>query len=313
MSRVGIDFSVRWWRVFSLGLWFACAIAFAQDEPGESPSKSAIAAQERPGVSTGLGEMALSRLYPEAAVWLELEEGDRALGLLNPEQTLPAKGALLILADAGGTAASGVSGSLAQHLAERGWAVLTVGLDAPSTSLQRLLASRQALTGKQSENATGEASSVMIDVMEADGDGGPEAAYRNRVGRILEAGLTELANREYDNIALLGVGRASNHIVALSQGGQNLRAMIWVAPVFYPGDEAVLATRLGEVGVPAVLELYNSPVEGEVPGRRRELRLLRAGLENFVRQPVVLQQPPSAQDGQSLASRIDAWLQSLER
>ncbi|AOY90346.1 hypothetical protein BKP64_17275 [Marinobacter salinus] len=295
--------------VFLLGVWFAWSGAWAQEESAKGLAGTATGAQERSGVSTGLGELALSRAYPDAAVWLDLEEGDRALGLFHPERELPAKGALLVLADAGETAASGVSGSLAEHLADRGWAVLTVGLDAPSPTIQRLLERPPEVVEKSPGD--GEASSVMIDVMESESaEGGAEAAYRDRVRRVLEAGVTELADREYGKVALVGIGRASNHLVALSEVQQNLRAMIWVAPVFYPRDEATLVSRLGEGNAPPLLELYDSVSVDSAPGRQWALNLLRAGLENFVHQPAALHQPLSAQDGQSLASRINGWLKT---
>lgn len=143
MQRFEICRPVVFW-FFILALMFAMpSTSFGQDEAdqasGAEDSAPATESASRSLIWTGTGERSLTQTFPEAAVWLELEEGDRALGLFYPEARLPARGAVLVLSDEGETAASGVTGALAAGLASRGWAVLTLGLESPSPVLSDVL------------------------------------------------------------------------------------------------------------------------------------------------------------------------------
>jgi len=296
-----------------LGLCFACSVTVsvmaAETEP-KAGIEAGTVAPARSGVLTGLGESALSRTYPEAAVWLNLDDDDRVLGLLFAERTLPAKGALMILPEVGETAASGIAGSLAQRLADKGWAVLTVGLEAPSSSLRTLLERKPDVPKAASETGTGDAASVEVDVRVDNPAGEREVVYRERIQKTLQAGLTTLVSRGYENPALLAVGRASNYITDMPPAGQDLRAMIWVAPAFYPRDQARLVRDLGARSVPAVLELYDSQLASHPSGKQRAVMLHQAEVTDYERQPVALSYPPSIQGAPALANRIDAWLLS---
>ncbi|MDK9556392.1 DUF3530 family protein [Marinobacter sp. M216] len=283
-------------------LWLAGTLVMADEDSPAAP------APDRSGFTTGLGEMELSQSFPGAAIWLELEDGDRALGLFYPEREPPAEGALVLLADVGGNAASGLVGGLRAQLIKRGWAVLAVGLPAPSPKLQQAMEASPD-DGEPASDDDGDVSAVMIDVMASPDGESPEQRYRRRVQQSLEAAVDILASRGYDRPVLLGVGRASGHLVAVQQSLPNPGRMIWVAPAFYPRDAATLTEDLA-VGGPGILELYASRrgSDDEVPRRWTDLR--RAGVGAYERQPVSLQQPPSAQDAPAVAGRIDAWLRS---
>ncbi|WP_372998973.1 DUF3530 family protein [Marinobacter sp.] len=303
---------------FALALMFglvSTAFAQEQDEPEDGASEQAASDSgplNRSLVWTGAGERSLSQQFPEAAVWLELEEGDRALGLLYPEARSPARGAVLVLSDEGETAASGVAGQLAAGLASRGWAVLTLGLESPSPVLQQILmrpvVERPATEADAGDPAPTE--SVMIDVMASESADDLEARYRNRISQALEAGLALLVERGYETPALLGIGRAGIHVTNHLLDGADASALVWVAPQFYPADRQELSDRLESLDK-ALLELQPSEAGGKEPDWSVGKMLLRAGVEGFERQPVPWFNPPSEGLGDAVASRVAAWLESL--
>lgn len=319
MSVPGNSLEIKKWLcvITALILCFAGPLAVAANaadngaKTGAEPGTAAgVITPSRPGVLTGLGELALSQAYPDEAVWLSIGDDEQVLGLLLAERVLPVRGALMILPEEGATAASGVAGGLAEQLANRGWAVLTVGLEAPSLQLQKLMERKPEVTEASAETSADEDTPMKVDV-KAEGDTGePETAYRERVQKTVQAGLSALVDRGYETPALLAVGRASNYITALPSAGTGVRAMIWVAPDFYPRDKASLADNVKTSGVPAVLELYDAQIAGQVSGKRRAVALRQAGVSGYERQPVAIHQPPSVQDAPALANRIDAWLLS---
>lgn len=285
------------------------AVAAANGE--ESASLGATTATTiRPAVATELADNALSRLRPEAAVWLELDSGGRTLGLFYPEQDPPANGALVILADVGDNAAAGVADELSRHLTAKGWSVLAVGLPAPSPPLQRYLEAQPEPADEEAKEDSSDDSSVMIDVMASPTGENPEQVYRNRVRQSLAAAAAVLTERGYDQPALVGLGRASSHLMATDGELQGAPALIWVAPEFYPRDAAALADTLTSGGEVAILELYASRGEANAASQRRWADLRRAGVEQLDRQPVAISRPLSAHGAGTLAGRIDAWLKT---
>lgn len=292
------------------------AVAATDGEEPASPGAT-TATTIRPAVATDLADNALSRLRPEAAVWLELEGGGRTLGLFYPEKKPPANGALVILADVGDNAAAGVADELSRRLTAMGWSVLAVGLPEPSPPLQRYLEAQSepadAAAKDGAEEAEGNSSddtSVMIDVIASPSGENPEQVYRNRVRQSLAAAAAVLTGRGYDQPVLVGLGRASSHLAETSGELQNSPALIWVAPEFYPRDAAALADKLTSGGEVAILELYASRGEASAASLRRWADLRRAGVEQLDRQPVAISRPLSAHGAGALAGRIDAWLKA---
>jgi hypothetical protein len=304
-------------RFVFLALMFAVpSITLGQEQgeqAGETEGSAAPATESasRALVWTGTGERSLNQSFPEAAVWLALEEGDRALGLFYPETRLPARGAVLVLSDEGETAASGVTGALAAGLASRGWAVLTLGLESPSPVLSEILM-RPVVEKSQAEADSEEqqaSESVMIDVMASESAGDLEASYRRRINQMLEAGLALLVERGYEAPAVLGVGRASIHVTNHVLEGGNASALVWVAPQFYPVDRSDLPERLESLGS-ELLELYPSGNDDNQGEWSMGMRLRRAGISGLERQPVPWLTPAPGTLGDMVASRVAAWLET---
>lgn len=291
--------------------------ALAQEPAGESPPAvpEKAGALDRPLLWTGSGEQALSQAFPDSAVWLELESGERALALFHPETRLPPFGAVVVLADVGHTAASGVTSALAESLAGRGWAVLALGLEAPSPVLRSILMQPVAepLTDRaDTDEAGAPAQSVMIDVMAPEKVDDLEQRYRSRVSQALGAAVAVLAERGYRAPALVGIGEAAGHVAGHALEHSEARAVIWVAPRFYPSDRQTLPERLGALR-PPLLELYPSRGASNAgfPEPTIGFALRRDGVGNIARQPIPWLQPPLPVLGDTVASRIASWLASL--
>ena len=307
--------------VFILVVMFAVpstTLGQAEDEQAgeaEDPATPASETASRSLVWTGSGERALNQAFPEAAVWLQLEEGDRALGLFYPEARLPARGAVLILSDEGETAASGVTGTLAAGLAARGWAALSLGLESPSPVLNEFLM-RPVVEPPAAEAGADQGASsdsVMIDVMaSAESVDDLEARYRSRINQTLQAGLALLRERGYEAPAIVGVGRASIYVTNRLLEGGEADALVWVAPRFYPADRPDLPERLASLGT-ELLELYPSGAVDADADWSMGMRLRRAGLSGFERQPIPWMTPAPESLGDGVASRVAAWLESRER
>ncbi|TYC57188.1 DUF3530 family protein [Marinobacter sp. BW6] len=304
------------WVFAFVSLFTLTSTAFGQEQGGpadetEGTTAPASESASRSLVWTGTGERSLSQTFPEAAVWLELEENERALGLFYPEARLPARGAVLVLSDEGETAASGVTGSIATGLASRGWAVLTLGLEAPSPVLTEVLM-RPALEEPAAEPGAVEqeaSESVMIDVMASENADDLEERYRGRISQALQAGLAMLVERGYEASAVLGVGRASIHVTNYLLEGADADALIWVAPQFYPVDQPELPERLASLGT-VLLELYPSGAVDNPTDWNMGMRLRRAGMSGFERQPIPWLSPAPVGLGDGVASRVAAWLES---
>ncbi|HBX40370.1 MAG TPA: DUF3530 domain-containing protein [Marinobacter adhaerens] len=308
---------VFWFFVLAL-MCVAPSITLGQEESGTAGEAEGVEASEsasRALIWTGTGERSLIQRFPESAVWLELEEGDRALGLFYPEARLPARGAVLVLSEEGETAASGVTGSLAAGLASRGWAVLTLGLESPSPVLNEFLM-RPVMEPPAAEAGAGEegaSDSVMIDVMASSESADDlEARYRSRINQMLQAGLALLVERGYEAPAVLGVGRASIHVTNRVLDGADASALIWMAPRFYPVDRSGLPDRLESLGTD-LLELYPQGTADDQSGWSIGMQLRRAGMSGFERQPIAWISPAPETLGDGVASRVAAWLESRER
>ncbi|MFP3977121.1 DUF3530 family protein [Marinobacter sp. KMM 10035] len=303
-----ISKSMYRWRISGCLLVVMLAVgsapAIAQDQGADAEPPSSAATEARGVVSSGLGEWGLSQRFPDSALWLELEDGARTLSLFWPETETPARGAVIILADEGENAESGLAGALARELAHRKLAVLSLGLEAPPAALEKILerpqlAPEAKLEGQGSESGV----PATIDVMAAEAPGDQETAYRERIREELAAGTAELKKREYELVAVVGIGRGSNHVVTYAAELGAPPALIWAGPKFYPSDAGRLSATLEKAAVPRILELSASGESGE-----RKVSLARAGVQGFSLQAVGSGTEFLPRDGKALASRIAAWL-----
>lgn len=280
-------------------------VSAEEDKAPETPAQ-APANEVRGVVSSGLGEWGLSQRFPDAALWLDLEDDVRTLALLWPETETPARGALIVLADEGENAESGLAGVLARELAHRKFAVLALGLEPPSAALEQILERPRAASEAQPEVPNPDANGpATIDVMASGAEGDMETAYRKHIREELLAGVAELEKREYEVVGVIGIGRGGNHVVTYAVELETPPALIWVGPKFYPHDASRLAETLGKASVPRILEL-SSLGEGE----QRKAGLKRGRVAGFSVQSVGSGAPFVSRDGKALASRIAAWLNS---
>ncbi|WP_298452519.1 DUF3530 family protein [uncultured Marinobacter sp.] len=296
------------WRISGCLLIVMLAVgstpAIAQDQGADAEPPSSAATEARGVVSSGLGEWGLSQRFPDSALWLELEDGARTLALFWPEMETPARGAVIILADEGENAESGLAGALARELTYRKLAVLSLGLEAPPAALEKILERPRIAPEAKPEGQSPDADSpATIDVMAVEAPGDQEAAYRERIRDELAAGAAELTTREYELVAVVGIGRGSNHVVTYAAELGAPPALIWVGPKFYPGDAGQLSATLEKAAVPRILELSLSGDGGE-----RKASLARAGVQGFSLQAVGSGTEFLPRDGKALAGRIAAWL-----
>lgn len=301
MRRIGLETEKWRYRLLSMALCLAAAGgAGAEDQPDAGGTQAVAPVQSRSGVFTGLGELALSRDFPDQAVWLELADDSQALGLFLPAYRKPAKGALVLLGDAGDTAASGLAGSLRRQLSERGWATLTLALEAPSPSLQRILETAPAPVPEASGDTVSAAAPEVV--AGADGhEAGPAEVYGMRVRQMLAAALAELAGRGFEQPALLGVGHACNYLAFWPENAGSVKTLIWVAPAFYPLTRGGLKEWLEDLSDMTILEL-----SAEASGNRG----YRPAAAPYSYQPIAITQPPSVTDAGMITGRINSWLKS---
>ena len=311
--------AIRLLCLFLISGWLNAAVAQDGAKGGEEaePATKANPAS-RSGFSTGLGEWALVPRYPEQAVWLDLDDEGRALGLFLPEYVTPATGALLILADEGQTADEGVLGSLRVALAERGLAVMTVGLGLPPEAIRRHRMDVMAPgldddAGQNPDQGGNTPDSVMIDVAEEPPFDDLTADFRNSVRTILSAGVAVLQQRGYERVGVLGMGWSADYVTDWAADAAAVSAVVWLAPRF-PARQAVtlpslLKERNGGQGWP-VLDLHGSGGRSGTEGQARAAAFARADVAGYDRQPVALNRPLRAEDARRVASRVSAWLKN---
>ena len=299
-----------------------------QQTEKEQPEEQAnTETNKRAMITSGLGSEAIARNRPDHAVWLTADENSRVLAMFQQEQEPPAKGALVILADEGQSAASGLAEALREPLSEGGWAVMTLGLEPPSLAIQQLLKQRdntppeEAMpakeseeSGVQSEQASSEAS-VMIDVMENSDPVAGLEEYRSRVASSLGAAVNALREREYERVVLVGIGWAAGHVTRHVREDGRASDMIWIAPQFHVDELGKLPELLGSAASPSILELYSTFPNDKVNARSSQERasaLKRAGISGYERQPVAMARRPKAREAEKLANRMAAWLRPTD-
>lgn len=276
---------------------------------------------ERLMISTGVDEEAIARKRPDTAVWLNGRGEGRVLALFQPEQDTPAKGALVILADEGVSAASGIADALREPLSRDGWAVMTLGLPTPPFAVQQWLR-RQSNSGPDVARESAEPSdepndngqpAVMISVMDTETPNDALSKYREEVVSSLTAAVDVLIEREYKRVVLAGVGRAAGHVTRQARKDGRASDLVWIAPHFYADESDSLTELLAAAESPSILELYSTfPADRALDrtARQRAAALDRAGITGYRRQPVAMARQPGAREAEMLANRMSAWLRS---
>ncbi|GGC63543.1 DUF3530 family protein [Marinobacter halophilus] len=285
--------------------------AQAQEEDQPEPDMANERVAERRAMSmTGLGEWALAKAYPERAVWLDLEDDGRALALFQPELKTPGRGAVIVLANEGQTAAEGLSGPLLQALAERGFAVMTLGLRPPPQSLVRRRQQPGVPEPRRLEGADDDddQASVMIDVAEDDALQELLADYRNAVRELLDAAAEDMERRGYEQPAVAGIGWSADYVTGWAVGRNSLAGVIWLAPRFPTDRLAALPEMLAADRPWQVLDLHSAHGKARSQGVARAADLGRQQVAGYQRQSIALAGPPQPSDADRLASRISAWL-----
>lgn len=274
--------------------------------------------ENRPMVRTGMDAETIARNRPDSAIWLSQGDQGRVLALFKPEQDPPAKGALVIMADEGVSAASGLVEAIRAPLSKAGWAVMTLGLEPPPFPVQQWLNGRMTAEPKDepadAPEEEGE-SSVMIDVMDEKSPDQSLADYRDSVASSITAAVDALEEREYDRIVLAGIGRAAGHVTRQARADGRPSDLVWIAPHFYSDESEGLAELLGSATNPSVLELYSTfPADKTLDrsANERAAALKRAGINGYQRQPVAMSQRPQAREAHAISNRMSAWLGSRQ-
>ncbi|MDI9244182.1 DUF3530 family protein [Marinobacter sp. CHS3-4] len=274
--------------------------------------------EKRLMVRTGMDAETIAGNRPDSAVWLSRGDQGRVLALFQPEQDPPAKGALVVLADEGVSAASGLAEAIRAPLSKAGWAVMTLGLEPPPFPVQQWLNGRMTKASKgESADAsdTEEESSVMIDVMDEESPDQSLADYRDRVESSITAAVDALEEREYDRIVLAGIGRAAGPVTRQARADGRPSDLVWIAPQFYSDESEGLVELLRSATNPSVLELYSTFPGDKTLDRsanERAAALKRAGIDGYQRQPVAMSRRPQAREAHAISNRISAWLGSRQ-
>ncbi len=246
---------------------------------------------------------------------MNLDGDGTGQALFEPELRVPARGALIILADEGQSATASLLAALGASLTSSGWAVMTLGLEAPPYAVQQ--ARRYSVDPDSGAGAGGMADegseAVMIDVMDDGNLEDLESRYYARIQSLLGAAQADLQRRGYDRVVLVAVGQGAVHMARFAGGSGFNGEMVWIAPRFYSGDESALSEALAGMDALSVLHLYSSRQDPELlsmePGRRMA-RLKETGVGRYQTQAVAMGVRPEVRDAKGLASRIQAWLKA---
>lgn len=298
--------AIRWGLLLVIFGLSAGVLAQEPEAPVIPVAGEAVAEVPRAMAVSGLGEWALAKAYSERAVWLNLEDDTRALALFQAELSTPGRGALIVLADEGQTAAEGILGSLLQALAERGVAVMTLGLRSPPEGLRRSRQQALALAPAAQEPEAADEASVMIDVADEGQRAEGATDYRAGVRYALNAAIQELERREYERIAVAGVGWSAEYVTDWALGRDALAGVVWLAPRFSAEQRANLPGLLEGERRWQVLDLHASSADRE--GLERAAAIGRQAVAGYQRQPLAFANPPQSADAERVASRISSWL-----
>lgn len=254
-------------------------------------------------------------VFAQEVVRLSLDGDGTGQALFESELRVPARGALLILSDEGQSARANLMVALGASFTSSGWAVMTLGLDAPPYEVQQ--ARQYSVDPNSGTGAGGMADkgseAVMIDVMDDGNLADLESRYNARIQSLLGAAQADLQRRGYDRVVLAAVGQGAVHMARFAGGSGFNGDMVWIAPRFYSGDESALSEALAGMDDLSVLHLYSSRQDPELlsmaPGKRM-VRLKKAGVGRYQTQAVAMAVRPEVRDAKALANRMQAWLKA---
>ncbi|WP_297790459.1 DUF3530 family protein [uncultured Marinobacter sp.] len=252
-------------------------------------------------------------VFAQEVVRLSLDGDGTGQALFESELRVPARGALLILSDEGQSARANLLVALGASFTSSGWAVMTLGLDAPPYEVQQ--ARQYSVDPNFGTGAGGMADkgseAVMIDVMDDGNLADLESRYIARIQSLLGAAQADLQRRGYDRVVLAAVGQGAVHMARFAGGSGFNGEMVWIAPRFYSGDESALSEALAGMDDLSVLHLYSSRQDPELLSmapERRMVRLKKAGVGRYQTQAVAMAVRPEVRDARALANRMQAWL-----
>ncbi|MDX1599178.1 MAG: DUF3530 family protein [Marinobacter sp.] len=254
-------------------------------------------------------------VFAQEVVRLSLDGDGTGQALFESEQRVPARGALLMLSDEGQSARANLLVALGASFTSSGWAVMTLGLDAPPYEVQQ--ARQYSVDPNFGTGAGGMADkgseAVMIDVMDDGNLADLESRYIARIQSLLGAAQADLQRRGYDRVVLAAVGQGAVHTARFAGGSGFKGEMVWIAPRFFSGDESALSEALAGMDDLSVLHLYSSRQDPELlsmaPGKRM-VRLKKAGVGRYQTQAVAMAVRPEVRDARALANRMQAWLKA---
>lgn len=301
-----------------LALVAATPVAAQNDDPAgngnQDQANGAAAAEEGKGTPAepvqrifirASGDAgALAQQYPHLAVWLEPEDEPRVLALVEREATARPSGGVVILAGEGQSANDSLLEGLRSRLSEAGWAAMTLGLEQPSPSLE--VARERLADNAPSDDGDGdaEADSVMIDVNDEAARDLLEA-HRKTMAARLAAAVGWFAEKQYQRVVLVGVGRGADEVRAfLPDAPAVVSQTAWVAADFGGQSPATIGDALSGETTP-ILDLYPSR-GGAIDGRRAAFR--RSGVKAYRAQAVPVPARPAGHDAGVIANRLLGWL-----
>lgn len=312
-------------------------IALADEAAESSPDfvdgapAAAEISPQRIIVTTGQGTRALLQQQPQATIWLAVDGADggqrSVLGLFFTPLTEAETVAVVVLADEGHNAGQGFLAALAQGLADRGLAALTLGLPPPPGRLGQLM--EQPLPLPKAPAAEDDASQAPLAEAVQAGEAGSNAAsdamlmgvlpgarlseaelqYRLGVAAELRAAIGYLKRENYQHVVIVGVGRGANFVTALPELADS-DGLVWLLPRFYPRDRQALVKRFAKATKLPVLDLQAARGNSTQTARQRAALMNQVKVAQYQRQRVAVQEPAQVRHGDALASRIASWIQA---
>ena len=247
---------------------------------------------------------ALAQQYPHLTVWLEPEDAPRVLGLVEREATARPSGAMVILGGEGQSANDALLESLRARLSKAGWAVMTLGLEQPSPSLQ-VARERLASAPPAAEEGEEDAEPVMIDVNDQAAKDLLES-HREVINGRLAAVVAWFTERDYQRVVLVGVGHGADEVRAfLPEAPAAVRQAVWIAADFGSQSPEELSGAVeGRQAVP-ILDLYSSR---RTSALARSGVFRRTGLVSYEALAVPMPARPEARNAGVIANRLLGWL-----